>query len=178
MELELLFKDQRCLQILLTPQRTIVYHPIDGANIIKAGDHLVVSLYGAVFHHAIFMGRNEKGIPEVADFSSPSGDSYMKDAKIRIYGLVEFMKQRKWLGIVSYDKDSLEIRERTVAIARAFVINTTPLPAYNIVTWNCETFVLVCKTANVNAKSEQGRHLIKAMELLSTAIAEVLHQYL
>jgi hypothetical protein len=115
------------------------------------------------------MGRNEKGIPEVADFSSPSGEM---DAKIRIYGLVEFMYKRKWLGIVPYNQDSLEIRERTVAIARFFVINNTPLPAYNIVTWNCETFVLVCKTANVDEMSEQGIRLLEVMKILPTAIAE------
>ena len=172
MELEQLFKNQKCLQILLAPKGTLVYHPIHGSNVIKPGDHLVVLLYGISYHHAIFMGLNEKGIPEVADFSSPSGRFDMKDSEIRIYGLVDFMEQRKWIGVVPYDQDSHEIRERTVAIARAFASSDISLPDYNIATWNCETFVLVCKTANVSAISEQVAKLRKAMEqYLPTAIA-------
>ena len=163
MELKQLFQNRKCLLTILAPTGgTLEYHPIHCSNVIKPGHQIVI-----LYRHAFFIGLNEKVIPEISGFSSPSGRFDMKDSEVRIYGLVDFMKQIKWIEVVPYDQDLFETRDQIVAIARAFASGDTPLPDHNVATWNCETFVLVCKTANVSTIAEQVAKLRKAMEQYS-----------
>ena len=104
------------------------YHPIHILNVIKPDDQILILLYGISYRQAIFIGLNQKIIPEIPDCSSPSGLFDIKDSEIRIYGLVDFMEQREWIGILPNDQDSFEI----VAIARSFASGDTPFPDWKL----------------------------------------------
>lgn len=165
MELEKLFEHENCIQIILAPKNTLVYSPFHGARTLRAGDHLIIPLLGLAYHHGIFLGDDENGVPKVADFSSPSGDAVMRDGKIRIYDLEEFMEGIKWIGVAAYSHDSSEIRIRTVGIARAFAALTDKVVhRYNLLTWNCECFAMLCKTGDFKARSEQVHRVLEIME--------------
>ena len=132
------------LGVSLVPSDAVRYLAIDAGFEIKPGDHLVVMVgeENGFGHHGLYLGYNEEGCHEVADFSSDTGKT---DNTIRIISLSKFAEDVKHVYIVPYPKDSDVTRQRSIEIAKKLV-ELKDKPEYNILTWNCETFVLYCKT--------------------------------
>jgi Lecithin retinol acyltransferase len=196
MEIAEFFRNQESLQMNLIPAQTKIY-PVSGTIRLVPGDHIVVLLNGLVYHHAIYIGMNcaqkqassrnsstayttslfrhptnRDGVPEVADFSSTTG--CMGDNEIRIYELDELMDKKKWFGIVAYDQDSPEIRQRTISIARAFVDSKHHIVHnYNLISWNCECFVWLCKTGRYRESEQVKIAMTKLVEIIPSIIATV-----
>jgi hypothetical protein len=112
------------------------------------GDHLVVMAGGeeGYGHHGLYLGVHN-GETEVAHFASPTGDSCMRDATIHMTTYENFTSEYHRVYVVPYEKDSSESRETAMKVARQFI--GAPRQShceYNLLRWNCETFVIMCKT--------------------------------
>ena len=133
------------LGVSLVPSDAVRYPAIDAGFEIKPGDHLVVMVGGdnGFGHHGLYLGYNEEeGCPEVADFGSDTGKT---DNTIRIISYSKFVHGVDHVYIVPYSKDADVTRQRSIEIAKKLA-ELKDKAEYNILTWNCETFVLYCKT--------------------------------
>jgi hypothetical protein len=118
-------------------------------------------------HHGIVVV--DKGKTHVIDFSSPSGDKLMRDAQIGMTPSVNVLMGHSTFGVVPYsfgvgNSDEQQHRERTVALAQAFLAAPTgSLPVYDLIRWNCECFAWVCKTGGRKSTSDQIERILKAI---------------
>jgi hypothetical protein len=84
--------------------------------------------------------------------------------KIRMTTYKEFLRGQSSFGVVPYNVDAEAQpghRERTVAVARAFLATPTgSLPVYNVITANCECFAWVCKSGTW--RSDQIVRILRA----------------
>ena len=135
MELEQLLKNQKCLQILLAPKGTQVYHQASWPPSCFTAWDFIPSC-------------NFRGLEW--ERNSRSCWYFFAKWSFRHEG---FRNTHLWTGgLHGAEKvdwgNSLRPRftwdKGAVGIARAFASSDIPLPDYNIATWNWETFVLVC----------------------------------
>lgn len=134
------------LEVSLVPSNAVRYAASEAGFRIKRGDHLVVMVGGdnGFGHHGLYLGYNEdEGCFEVADFGSDTGNK--TDNTIRIISYSKFVHGVDHVYIVPYSKDADVTRQRSIEIAKKLV-ELKDKAEYNILTWNCETFVLYCKT--------------------------------
>ena len=128
----------------LVPSNAVRYNVREAVGRIKPGDHLVVMVGGihGYGHHGLYLGFNNDCF-EVAEFGSDTGNK--TDNIIRIISYSDFSKGVEYVYIVPYTEDSKLTRCRSIELARTFV-KCKDLHKYNVLTWNCETFVLMCKS--------------------------------
>ena len=141
------------LEVSLVPSKSTRYSALEAPFIIKPGDHLIVMRGGdnGFAHHGLFLRYDkEKKCSELAEFGSETGNNNT----IRIISYGEFVLHRRDhdVYIVPYPKDSDATRKRSVEIAR-YIVELKDKRQYNILTWNCETFVLMCKNGSDQIKT-------------------------
>lgn len=129
------------------------------------GDHLVVMVggEGGYGHHGLYLGVHN-GQSEVAHFASPTEDPRMEDATIHVTRYGNFTRGYHRVYVVPYEEDSTETRESAMKVARELV--GAPRQShreYNLHHWNCENFVLFCKTGQYQ-NSEQITKFMKAIK--------------
>ena len=129
------------------------------------GDHLVVMVggEGGYGHHGLYLGVHN-GETEVAHFASPTGDLRMKDAIIHMTTYENFTSEYHRVYVVPYEEDSSEARTAAMKAAREFI--AAPRQShreYSVLTWNCETFVIMCKTGQYRL-SEQVEKFMDAIK--------------
>ena len=129
------------------------------------GDHLVVMAggEGGYGHHGLYLGVHD-GETEVAHFASPTRDPRMKDATIHMTTFENFTSAYHRVYVVPYEKDSSKTRETAMKVARKFI--GAPRQShceYSLLTWNCETFVMMCKTGQYRV-SEQVEMVMNAIK--------------
>lgn len=129
------------------------------------GDHLVVMVGGETGygHHGLYLGIHN-GETEVAHFASSSGDPKMKDATIHVTTYENFIGAYRKVYVVPYENDSSEARKIAMKVARQFI--GAPRQShreYNLLVWNCETFVIMCKTGQYRL-SEQVEKFMDAIK--------------
>lgn len=142
------------LDVSLVPSDAVRHDVRDAGCKIKGGDHLVVMVGGdnGFGHHGLYLGYNEdEDCAEVADFGSETGNKV--DNTIRIISYGKFSQGVEHVHIVPYPNDSKITRERSIEIAK-IMVSSPDKAEYNILTWNCETFVLYCKTGGDVADGE------------------------
>ena len=156
----------------LAPAGTIVLGVASAWRMAQYGDHIVVMVGGwrhGYAHHGVVVERDATGSIQVADFSSPTGNKKMRDAKLRIYSLEEFLRGYATFGIVPYTADGLADesahRDRSATIAKLLVqMPVAELHTYNVFRWNCECFAIFCKTGGDQWHSDQVLQIMKAIE--------------
>ena len=129
------------------------------------GDHLVVMVggEGGYGHHGIYLGVHN-GETEVAHFASPTGNPCMRDATIHITTYENFTSEYHRVYVVAYQNDSLETRETAMKVARQFIgAPRQTHREYSLLSWNCETFVIMCKTGQYRL-SEQVEKVMDAIK--------------
>ena len=132
---------------------------------LTPGDHLAVLIEesGGVYHHGLYLGVRD-GQCKVADFSSPSGDTKMRDGCLRIVSYAEFVKGKDVVCVIPYSgsvEDTAANRENAVRLADLMVgLKSPDLNRYSLLSWNCECFVLMCKTGQYQ-ESEQIKKVFK-----------------
>jgi hypothetical protein len=110
-------------------------------------------------HHGLYLGYNkEKDCAEVADFGSETGKA---DNTIRIISYDKFTHGVGHVYIVPYREDSDATRKRSIEIAR-YIVELKDIPQYDVLLWNCETFVLMCKNGSYKL-SDQIKTLLQAI---------------
>ena len=129
------------------------------------GDHLVVMVGGGAGygHHGLYLGVGD-GNAEVAHVASPTGDPFMTDATIHVTRYGHFTRGYESVYVVAYEKDSSQTRETAMKVARQFI--GAPRQShreYNLLVWNCETFVMMCKCGQYRV-SEQVETFMKAIK--------------
>eukprot|EP00798_Chlamydomonas_sp_ICE-L_P029824 gene29824-biopygen11539 len=99
--------------------------------------------------------------PDIAHFTSPSGDRRMRDARLQIDTYINFLARHTTYGIVQYTSptdfaDKLVHRKRAANIAK-FMVETPSmaLRKYDLIHWNCECFAWICKTGGLKHNSDQ-----------------------
>ena len=149
------------LKVSLVPSNATRYSVLQAALRIEGGDHLVVMVGGdnGYGHHGLYLGYNkEKECAEVADFGSDTGKT---DNTIRIISYDKFVHGVDHVYIVPYPDDSDATRQRSIEIAR-YIVELKDIPQYDILLWNCETFVLMCKNGTYKL-SDQIKTLFQAL---------------
>ena len=129
------------------------------------GDHLVVMVRGETGygHHGLYLGVHN-GETEVAHFASPTGDPCMRDATIHMTTYENFTSAYHRVYVVAYEKDSSQTRETSMKMAREFIGAPRKLHCeYDLLTWNCETFVIMCKSGQYRV-SEQVEKVMDAIK--------------
>lgn len=133
-------------KVSLIPSNAVRYAAVKVCRKIKRGDHLVVMVGGenGFGHHGLYLGYNEdEDEDEVAEFGSDTRNK--TDNTLRIISLSNFAQGADHVYMVPYPDDSDITRKRSIEIAK-IMIKRRDKSEYNILTWNCETFVLYCKT--------------------------------
>ena len=149
----------------LRPKRGVKYPIFEIIARIAPGEHIAFRFRG-IYHHGIVLERPDDHISWfVADFSSPSGDILMRDAELRRRSLHDFVNGVLEFWIIPYDEDNVFEREKTIQIANFMVEAQLHKRApYHCLRNNCETFVVLCKTGNLdNGGSEQGYLICEAI---------------
>jgi hypothetical protein len=129
------------------------------------GDHLVVMVggEGGYGHHGLYLGVHD-GKSQVAHFASPTDNPLMTDATIHVTRYGNFTRGYERVYVVPYEEDSSETRNTAMKVAREFI--AAPRQShreYSLLTWNCETFVIMCKTGQYRL-SEQVEKFIDALK--------------
>ena len=115
----------------------------DGAHISTLVDNKI-----SYFHHGIVVNITEdtsgnKDEITIVHFSH-AGIQDKNSARIQICNLQEFTAgQKQRLFIIDYENDSSKKQLESAIIAKYYLENTDP---YNLLEWNCETFVTYCRT--------------------------------
>jgi hypothetical protein len=149
------------LKVSLVPSNATRYSAFSCLLEIEGGDHLVVMVGGdnGYGHHGLYLGYDkEKKCAEVADFGSDTGKT---DNTIRIISYDKFVHGVDHVYIVPYPDDSDATRQRSIEIAR-YIVELKDIPQYDILLWNCETFVLMCKNGTYKL-SDQIKTLFQAL---------------
>jgi hypothetical protein len=157
----------------LRPSNAIILTVSSARLFIVEGDHLAVMIRGSggVYHHGIYLGIRD-GAPKVADFSSPTGDRKMRDGRLRIIDYDEFVRDKGHVYVVPYEKDSpekLDADNRRNAVELAILMVSDPNPdfhKYNLLSWNCECFALMCKTGQY----QMSEQIQKVFEFINNDI--------
>jgi hypothetical protein len=119
----------------------------DGAHISTLVEDKI-----SYFHHGIVVNITEdtsgnKDEVTIVHFSGAMTNA----ARIQTCNLQEFTAGRKQrLFIIDYENDSPKEQRNSAVIAKYYLENTDP---YNLLEWNCETFVTYCRTGK--KESEQ-----------------------
>ena len=145
----------------LRPQRGVKYPLFQMMARIAPGDHIAFRFWG-MHHHGIVLERPDDGLSWfVADFSSPSGDIWMRDAELRRRSLDDFVRGVFEFIIIPYDGHGVVERERTVQIANFMVTEKLHMKSpYHCLRNNCETLAVLCKTGNLDDIGSYQGHII------------------
>lgn len=88
----------------------------------------------------------------------------MKDATIHMTTYENFTGAYHKVYVVAYEKDSSETRQIAMKVARQFIGAPRGLyREYDLLQWNCETFVIMCKTGQYRV-SEQVERFMDAIK--------------
>ena len=155
------------LSFNLIPKRAVRVDIAIALRTIIPGEHLVVMCGGrqGYAHHGIYIGFID-GRDVVIDFSSPTGDAKMCDGCIRIRSYSDFLKGHTCLYVVPYDcEEEDKAKYNALQLAKSFADRPVSdvFHCYDLVRWNCEAFVLTCKTGQYQA-SEQVKSMFKAIQ--------------
>jgi len=150
--------------ISLVPGKARQLH-VAAQHKLVPGDHLVVMVggEGGYGHHGLYLGVHD-GETEVAHFASRTGDPCMNDATVHMTTYENFTGEYHNVYVVAYENDSSQTRETAMKVAREFIC--APRQAhreYNLLVWNCETFVMMCKTGQYRL-SEQVEKFMDAIK--------------
>ena len=169
-----LVEDQATGHWTLAPEGTEVHATAEAWKLLSHGDHIVVMVGGwrhGYAHHGIVLrvsGLDQD--PDIAHFTSPSGDRRMRDARLQIDTYIKFLARHTTYGIVPYNTsptdfaDELVQRKRAANIAKLMV--ETPsmaLRKYDLIHWNCECFAWICKTGGLKHNSDQVYRVLRAI---------------
>eukprot|EP00798_Chlamydomonas_sp_ICE-L_P012843 gene12843-biopygen2002 len=166
-----MIEDQATSHWTLAPEGTEVHATAEAWKLLSHGDHIVVMVGGwrhGYAHHGIVL--RESGLdqdPDIAHFTSPSGDRRMRDARLQIDTYINFLARHTTYGIVQYTSptdfaDELVHRKRAANIAKLMV--ETPsmaLRKYDLIHWNCECFAWICKTSGLKHNSDQVYRVLR-----------------
>ena len=147
----------------LRDSKATTYRRTAGINRLRGGEHIAVfEGKGSVYHHGIFMGYDEQMKDlKVLDNSNTRG----ADGKsIQARTLDNFLGESPYFDIItsplSEDIDIDEYRKTTMNIAEMLrALEHPTLQSYDLFSWNCETFALVCTTRSLHVRSEQVKKL-------------------
>ena len=140
----------------LRPKRSVKNSIVQMFLRMAPGDHIAFRFWG-IYHHGIVLERPDDMLSWfVADFSSPSGDIFMRDAELRRRPLHDFLREVVDIWVIHYDGHGVC---DTVKIANFMVAKKLHTKApYHCLRNNCETFAVFCKTGYLdNGGSERGR---------------------
>jgi hypothetical protein len=168
-----LLEDQAVCHWMLAAKGTEVHANSEAWKLLSHGDHIVVMVGGwrhRFAHHGIVL--RESGLdqdPDIAHFTSPSGDKRMRDARLQIDTYIKFLARHTTYGIVPYTSptdlaDELVQRKRAANIAKLMV--ETPsmaLRKYDLIHWNCECFAWICKTGGLKHNSDQVYRVLRTI---------------
>eukprot|EP00798_Chlamydomonas_sp_ICE-L_P024084 gene24084-biopygen18580 len=160
-----MIEDQATSHWTLAPEGTEVHATAEAWKLLSHGDHIVVMVGGwrhGYAHHGIVLRESRLDQdPDIAHFTSPSGDRRMRNARLQIDTYINFLARHTTYGIVQYTSptdfaDELVHRKRAANIAKLMV--ETPsmaLRKYDLIHWNCECFAWICKTGGLKHNSDQ-----------------------
>eukprot|EP00798_Chlamydomonas_sp_ICE-L_P006965 gene6965-biopygen632 len=110
----------------------ILIRTAEAWKLLSHGDHIVVMVGGwrhGYAHHGIVLRESRLDQdPDIAHFTSPSGDRRMRDARLQIDTYINFLARHTTYGIVQYTSptdfaDKLVHRKRAANIAK-FMVET------------------------------------------------------
>eukprot|EP00798_Chlamydomonas_sp_ICE-L_P032846 gene32846-biopygen6889 len=163
--------DQETSHWTLAPEGTEVHATAEAWKLLSHGDHIVVMVGGwrhGYAHHGIVLRESRLDQdPDIAHFTSPSGDRRMRDARLQIDTYINFLARHTTYGIVQYTSptdfaDEIVHRKRAANIAKLMV--ETPsmaLRKYDLIHWNCECFAWICKTGGLKHNSDQVYRVLR-----------------
>eukprot|EP00798_Chlamydomonas_sp_ICE-L_P029237 gene29237-biopygen8540 len=166
-----MIEDQATSNWTLAPEGTEVHATAEAWKLLSHGDHIVVMGGGwrhGYAHHGIVLRESRLDQdPDIAHFTSPSGDRRMRDARLQIDTYINFLARHTTYGIVQYTSptdfaDKLVHRKRAANIAKLMV--ETPsmaLRKYDLIHWNCECFAWICKTGGLKHNSDQVYRVLR-----------------
>ena len=148
--LERLLKRTFREEYLQDPKAT-TYRRTVGINLLRGGEHIAVfEGKGSVYHHGIFMGYDEQMKDlKVLDNSNTRG----ADGKsIQARTLDHFLGESPYFDIIASSSNTNinKYRKTTMKIAEMLrALEYPTLQTYDLLSWNCETFALVCSTRSL-----------------------------
>eukprot|EP00798_Chlamydomonas_sp_ICE-L_P008338 gene8338-biopygen13471 len=166
-----MIEDQATSNWTLALEGTEVHATAEAWKLLSHGDHIVVMVGGwrhGYAHHGIVLRESRLDQdPDIAHFTSPSGDRRMRDARLQIDTYINFLARHTMYGIVQYTSptdfaDKLVHRKRAANIAKLMV--ETPsmaLRKYDLIHWNCECFAWICKTGGLKHNSDQVNRVLR-----------------
>eukprot|EP00798_Chlamydomonas_sp_ICE-L_P031013 gene31013-biopygen5618 len=124
-----LMEDQDAGHWSLAPTNTVVHNTALAFETLRHGDHVVVMIGGCrngYAHHGIVSRPHTSDTPSIANFSSPTGNSKMRDAKLQFVRYDVFLAGHRTFGCVpcsGEEGDEAMQRERAVNIASLLIQN-------------------------------------------------------
>ncbi len=168
-----LLEDQDAGHWSLAPTNTVVHNTALAFETLRHGDHVVVMIGGwrhRYAHHGIVSRHHANDTPSIANFSSPTGDSKMRDAKLQFVRYDVFLAGHHAFGCVTYsgeegeERDDAMQRERAVKIVSLLIqLPQASLHEYHLLRWNCECFAWMCKTGGMHTSSDQVARILHSI---------------
>eukprot|EP00798_Chlamydomonas_sp_ICE-L_P006764 gene6764-biopygen1966 len=164
-----LLEDQDAGHWSLAPTNTVVHNTALAFETLRHGDHVVVigGWRNGYAHHGIVSRPHTSDTPSIANFSSPTGNSKMRDAKLQFVRYDIFLAGHRTFGCVPYsgeEGDEAMQRERAVNIVSLLIqLPHASLHEYHLIRWNCECFAWMCKTGGVHTSSDQVDRILRAI---------------
>eukprot|EP00798_Chlamydomonas_sp_ICE-L_P032343 gene32343-biopygen13820 len=124
-----LLEDQDAGHWSLAPTNTVVHNTALAFETLRHGDHIVVMIGGwrnGYAHHGIVSRPHISDTPSIANFSSPTGNSKMRDAKLQFVRYDVFLAGHRTFGCVpcsGEEGDEAMQREQAVNIASLLIQN-------------------------------------------------------
>jgi hypothetical protein len=130
--------------------------PVEALGTIKPGEHLVVMQAGddGYQHHGLYLGFRDK-VPYVAELTKNDG--------IQVPRYKAFVEGQDHLYVIPYKEEDDGSRTTAVEIADYFIEHKKYVKKYDLLTWNCECFALMCKTGQYQA-STQIKEIFRAIQ--------------
>eukprot|EP00798_Chlamydomonas_sp_ICE-L_P030191 gene30191-biopygen16050 len=142
-----LLEDQDAGHWSLAPTNTVVHNTALAFETLRHGDHVVVMIGGwrnGYAHHGIVSRPHTSDTPSIANFSSPTGNSKMRDAKLQFVHYDVFLAGHRTFGCVPYsgeEGDEAMQRERAINIASLLIqLPHANLHEYHLIRWNWSEF--------------------------------------
>eukprot|EP00798_Chlamydomonas_sp_ICE-L_P019835 gene19835-biopygen28682 len=116
-----LLEDQDAGHWSLAPTNTVVHNTALAFETLRHGDHVVVigGWRNGYAHHGIVSRPHTSDTPSIANFSSPTGNSKMRDAKLQFVRYDIFLAGHRTFGCVPYSgEEGDEAMQRDEVIKR------------------------------------------------------------
>ena len=128
----------KALNLDLSPTARVLVPVLHFLRDVQAGSHIAVQIReGGPWHHGVYAGDDAV----IHLFGDDKGDAHVQQCSV-----LDFIKGKSIVAVVTYEGDSDEKLKASVQAAKMLMLKLPQRNLYDVRTFNCEHFAVLCRS--------------------------------